>query len=257
VIRTAFRLPFRAVHPAQAHFFESRGEVVVAFEFEREPTAEQAAKADAILQGFIDLALTGALSGQRIAPGRSRVDAGPVSLRSPRTRACNLTRCRIDDAAVVLLCDMLLRDSDALQLRSFAASDGGEMVELAQDPDAWSTYPQRHATLPFELDDQEPESGGYTFVLDLAEPLQPEAEGTLGAWLGIWLRSVLAGAYALAPIHPKDNYVEPGDPPVSFATTVEWSVFKLRAHPAAIDGLVNLLASFSDRVQRIVRVTIQ
>jgi hypothetical protein len=256
MIRTAFRLPFRAVHPAEG-FFSGGEEVQLSLEFAADPTPTQVALADGLMRLFADFAATGALSGQRFAPHRSGVDVGLIEMRSSSVRVYSLGHCRIDDAAMVLLCDMLLRESVALSLRSFIVSNGGQGVDLLQDPNSWSTYPARYTPLPFEVDDQEPESGAYTFVLDLAEPLKSAASSTLTAWLGLWTRCVMAGGYALAPISPKDNYVEPDDSIVDFATTVEWSVFKLRAHPAAIDALVNLLACFSQEVQRVLRLAIQ
>ena len=256
MIRTAFRLPFRAIHPA-TEFFASGGDVQLALEFAAEPTPAQVAQADDLMQLFADYAATGALSGRRFAPHRSGVDGGPIAFRSPTVRVWSLSNCRIDDTAMVFLCDMLMRLNVAVPLRSFVVSNGGEGVELLQDPDSWSTYPERYTPLPFEIDDQEPESGAYTFVLDLTEPLKAPARDALNAWLGLWTRCVLAGGYALAPIEPKDNYVEPDGEVVDFATTVEWSVFKLRADPVAIDALVNLLCCFSERIQRVVRVTIQ
>ncbi len=256
MIRTAFRLPFRAVHPPDG-FFCSDEEVYLFLEFEREPTPSQVALADGLMLLFTDFAATGAMSSRQLVTHRSRVDLGPIAMRSSILRVYSLTHCSIDDAAMVVLCDMLMREGDVLRLRSFVVSNGGQGVEMQQDPSSWSTYPRRHETPVFDIDDQQPESGGYTFVIDLAEPLRASAREVLSARLGLWTRCVLAGGYALAPIEPKFNYVEPEDSVVEFATTLEWTVFKLRAHPAAIDALVNLFAFFSEETQPVLRLTIQ
>lgn len=256
MIRTAFKLPFRALHPT-TKFFASGGDVQLALEFATEPTLAQVKQADYLMQLFTDYAGTGALSGRRFEPHQSGVDRGPIAFRSPKVRVLSLSHCRVDDTAIVLLCDMLMRLHLSVPLHSFIVSNGGEVVELLQDPHTWSTYPERYIPLPFEINDQQPESGAYTFVLDLVEPLQAPARDSLNAWLSLWTRCVLAGCYALAPIEPKGNYVEPDGEVVDFATTVEWSVFKLRADPVAIDALINLLCCFSERFQRVVRVTIQ
>lgn len=256
MIQTAFQLPFRVVHPVEK-FFSAGGEVQFMLEFSTNLTSAQVAWIDSLIQLFADFAGTGALSGRRFAPHRSGIDRSPIAMRPPRVCVWTLSNCCIDDAAIVVLCDMLMRESVALPLRSFAVSNGGKEVELVQDTDSWSSYPARYAPLPFEVADQEPESGAYTFTLALAEPLKSSARDTLTAWLRLWTRCVLAGGYALAPVEPKHNYVEPDDSVVDFSTTVEWSVFKLRAHPAAVDALVNLLACFSQKVQRVLLLTIQ
>jgi hypothetical protein len=50
--------------------------------------------------------------------------------------------------------------------------------------------------------------------------------------------------------------VEPDNPLVAFENTVEWTLFKLRAQPAALDSLVNILAWSSIRHEKIAEVTI-
>ena len=256
MIRTAFPLPFRAGYPASG-FFSVDEKTQLSLEFAVEPTPAQAVLADGVMRLFADFAATGALCGERFTPQYSGIDYCPIELRTSNVRVYSLRNCRIDDSAMVLLCDLFLRESVALSLRSLIVSNGGAGTDLLQDPNSWSTYPARYTPLPFEIDDQQPESGAYTFVLDLAEPLGVSAKSTLTSWLGLWTQIVMAGGYALAPIEPKDNYVEPSATIVDFATTLEWSVFKLRAHPAAIDALVNQFARFSERVQRVLRLEIQ
>lgn len=256
MIRTAFQLPFRAAHPPDG-FFSSEKEVLLCLEFACEPTTRQLAIADSVMLLFTDFAATGAMSRRQFIPHRSLLAVGPTAMQSSKLRVYSLSRCSIDDAAMVVLCDMLMRQKDAMPLRSFIIRNGDQETELRQDPTSWSTYPGQHEAPPFDVEDQQPESGGYTFVLDLEEPLKSLAREVITSRLNLWTRCVLSGGYALSPIEPQFNYVEPEDSVVDFATTLEWSIFKLRAHPAAIDALVNIFVFFSKETQRVLRVTIQ
>jgi len=74
--------------------------------------------------------------------------------------------------------------------------------------------------------------------------------------LNLWRDFIADGGFALAPIPPDANYLEPDDPFVDFDQTIEWTVFKLRAHPASIDALVNVMAAFSALHQPLVELCI-
>ena len=250
MIRTAFKLPFTAIHPIGVGYFQ--GELIrIVLEFAGSPTPTQMKLADSLLHLFCNYSATGALSGREIPPQWSGVEWTKVEMRSLTERVYELRNCRIDDTAVVLLCDLLLRESSSLSLAACVVSNGGEGVKLLQEPEMWSTYPPRFEALPFGFEDLRPESGAYTFVLELAEPLESTARQTLESQLNLWLLCVMAGGYALAPIEPKFNYVEPYDSIVAFQATIEWTIFKLRAHPAAIDALVNIFSKFGQEIQRV------
>ena len=102
-----------------------------------------------------------------------------------------------------------------------------------------------------------PESGAYTFIAELAQPLNDVNASRLDAALKTWSRCVLSGGFALAPIPPEENYVEPDDPFVTFDNTVEWTFFKHRAHPRSLSALVNVFAAFHYRFQAVQLLTIR
>jgi hypothetical protein len=143
---------------------------------------------------------------------------------------------------------------DLVEVRAPAATD---LRSLALKSELESTYPPRFEPLPFRLLDLEPQGGSYSFEVELTQPLAPPHEAWLNAALAAWMEAILAGGYALAPIAPNDNYVETvGDEVTAYANKIEWAIFKLRADPVAVDGLLNLLAAFHMRCQKIVAVDI-
>ena len=94
------------------------------------------------------------------------------------------------------------------------------------------------------------------FAMTYATPLDDATRGALQGVLDSWTATVLAGGFALAPIPPADNYVEPDGPFVEYDATVEWTVFRLRANTAAVDALVNAFAAFHGRHRQITTLTI-
>jgi len=158
-----------------------------------------------------------------------------------------------------VLAHLFLARREALPLQSLEVSVPGERAiqRLGYDPTRLSTYPKVYEKLPFILTNEEPESGGYTFTAELGQPLQAQNGQYLEYALKGWTEGVLAGGYGLAPIPPQESYVEPDSGPLtSFDTTVEWPVFKLRADPACLEGLINIFAAFHYRCQGLVSLTI-
>ena len=83
--------------------------------------------------------------------------------------------------------------------------------------------------MPFAIRDLQPETLSYTFNVDLQSPIEEGNEHRLNAACMACTRSILAGAYGLAPIDPSSSYVEPNDDFVTaYGKTIEWAVLKLR-----------------------------
>ena len=250
-ITTAYDLPFE-VRCSRAPLLSSGGAVRVIVESEPESDSKILAT---VLEHFGALSATGALAGEDIEPWNSGVQIGTPGDGT----GFELLNCHMDEQALIVLTHLLLARQEELLIRSVEVSLRGRPAtrKLPTDSTSLSWYPDCYRSLPFKLIDEDPESVNYTFVIELREPLQASHGEYLEHALKRWTEAILAGGYGLAPIPPQESYVEPDDDCVtSFDTTVEWTIFKLRANPDCIQGLINIFAAFHHRCQNILSVTI-
>ena len=256
-LRTAFELPFEVTHPGRP-FLSTGASVDLILELKAGVARESVIDTlTSTVSLFAALAGHGGLCGSRIHPGQSHLNLRTEVELAPGLVVFNLTECLVDDCALVVLCDLLLHRRHSGSLRRVACVDSGRETRLQEDSTSYSTYPDVYGALPFDLADEMPESGAYTFIAELAQPLNDVNASRLDAALKTWSRCVLSGGFALAPIPPEENYVEPDDPFVTFDNTVEWTFFKHRAHPRSLSALVNVFAAFHYRCQAVQLLTIR
>jgi hypothetical protein len=254
MITTGFALPFRFILSRSAGLSDRPLSIHI-----RATSADTAGVVPDTIGLFGRLAATGALGGSAPAPWDTRFAFVQRPAHDPRDALFQVSACRLDPGAWIVLCHLLLRLHRELPLESVDILQLGDPYpdRLAESSTADSTYPRACTPLPFVLDDLQPEGGGYSFLIALASPLMAENESLLNDWLATWVQAVQCGAYALAPDDPIGNYVEPDGEIVAYDTTIEWAVFKLRADPdAAIDALLNILCCFHVRCQPILSVEI-
>ncbi len=213
-----------------------------------------------IFEIFGDLAKTGALAGGGIAPGQSGLEVGAPSFGSGREFSVLLEKGAIDDRALVVLAHLFLARREAIPLESLEVAPRGETprLEVASNPgEGESTYPGIYAKLPYEIEDDEPQSGSFTFTLTLEDEAQERWADVLQGALSAWARAVLAGAYAQAPVPAEESYCEPDSDEVAwFKSTLEWIVFKVRADDACVHALLNIFAAFHEKCQKVRRLEI-
>jgi hypothetical protein len=248
---SAYELPFSIRH-SSGPLLSSGGPV--------EAVAIGQSESDTTLPGkifglFAGLAATGALAGTNIEPWNSGIQIKGT----PHNARFELTNCRVDEQALIVLVHLLFARQEELLLRSVEVSLQGKSAtqRLECDQTTLSWYPDCYRSLPFALIDEEPEGDTYTFVTELRKPLQASHGEHLENALDLWTKAILAGGYGLAPIPPQESYLEPESEHVTaFDTTVEWTIFKLRADPACIHSLINIFAAFHHRCQEVVSLTI-
>lgn len=243
MITTGYSLPFRFIH---SDLGAMAGRAVIVRVLTVQPDADE--RVAGALRQFAQLAAIGAFGSDQLAPWLTALQVKPRPVSRDQEYIFDLPVCRIASEAWVVLCHLLLRVHHDLPLRSVEVVLDGDPLpqQMRESPYLDSTYPQRYALPPFQLDDREPESGGASFYIQLHSPLTPQNEATLNGWLEAWCQGVLHGAYAIAPIDPVKDYVEPdGNGVDTYDTTIEWAIFKLKADPVgAMDGLVNLFCRF-------------
>ncbi len=210
---------------------------------------------------FSGLAQSGALAAPNLPPWNTQFEMTSEIVVSDRDVSFGVERCRIPDESVVVLTHMLLKVHHTIPLQSVEIVDAaqGQRQKLRAGTDRHSTYPKAFPEMPFAIRDLQPETLSYTFNVDLQSPIEEGSEQRLNAACLAWTRSILAGAYGLAPIDPSSGYVEPNEKFVTaYGKTIEWAVLKLRgADPvAAVDGLTNIFGAFHVRCQGIVQLEI-
>ena len=257
MIQTAFLLPFAVQQPPQP-FLSQKQPLALTVRCASSASEQDVGAVLRTVRLWTQFANTGGLAGSRINPAEAELHVSATS--PPANPHCHfgLSECYVDDRAYVVLVEMLLRGPAASLIEAVELSRrfGEPLLSLTCGAKT-STYPATYAHHPFALTDQRPESGAYTVVLEMAQPLLDDNRNTLESALMIWTQVVLAGGFALAPNSPSDNYVEPDHQLTVFDLTVEWSMFKLQADPASIGALLNVLTCFSLSRQRISSVTIQ
>jgi hypothetical protein len=212
-----------------------------------------------VIHTFLALAKSGALCGDRIPPWNAEFLVNDVSIYGDEIGLL-VERCTLADEALIVLAHLLLSSHKIapITIVEVVSSKDGDLQLLKSESDKESTYPKAFSGLPFILEDLKPQGGGYSLFFELESPLELFNRKQLEAVLGVWIRTILMGGYSLAPIDPSESYVEPDSNEVTvYGTKVEWAVYKLHADPeAAINALLNILARFHVRSQRIKRLEI-
>ncbi len=254
MISTNYRLPFQFNYCAQV--LSCGGEVQLVMRVDN-PNHMQSLQR--IIQFFSSLAETGAFSGYQIPPWESTMKLSHMISTQGNELRFYAESCYLADEALIVLAHMLLaaHESTPIEYIKILSSQQRDhkILKLASKDKA--TYPRAYPHLPFVLSNQEPEGGGYSFLIDLEKPLEQRHEAYLNRALGAWVDTVLNGGFSAFPTDPKRCYVEPDEKEVTtYENKVEWAVFKLLADQASLDGLINLLIAFHMRCQKIMHINI-
>lgn len=244
---TAYELPFTVHYPAATFF--SRGEDVrISLRLRDGATAEIRQAITRAFSLFQALANCGGLCGKAIDPVASGI-AAVNSLGSSADRALyELRLCRIDDRSLVTLVDLLLHRDIGPFVAAVNVDGLPPANKLSTDfKQLFTVHPERYSPLPFTVRDEQPETGAIVVELTLRRALEPVGRDALQAAFDAWHAFVVSGGFSLAPLRPDETYVEPDGPLVDFDHTVEWTLFKFSAHPAALDSLINIVARFQIR----------
>jgi len=207
-----------------------------------DPGAEAEANLGESLTVFCELAATGGLCGAGIEPGASStrwVDCPP---ETRATLIAELQGCDLDDAALIVLCDLLLRDHARNHLVQLQMDNGRPPQRLLYLPDEANPYPGLASKLPFRFHDEEPEGGGLLIRVEFRRNVVDEDLLLIQRVVDTLCKAVLSGAFCLPPTAPDQNYLE-SESLVWFEDTVEWPIGKLRADPACLSCFVNALAA--------------
>ena len=116
----------------------------------------------------------------------------------------------------------------------------------------FNPYPMRWAGITFPVDFYDDIAKNFTVCAAFSRPLSEKEQASVTEALFAWAPGLIVGAYGVAPIPPDRCAGIPDEHVVFVNNELEWSFRNFKAHTGAIEGLINVLASVS---QKLVRVT--
>lgn len=212
------------------------GTIAVEMRVDPRPGSQVIDDVAAILQTFDQLAQTGALAGDQLDPWDSGIDS--VELTTGPLIWWRMHGCRLDERAMMLLAHWLQAVRDRGDIVSVAI--GSEPFEdLAQVP--WNpVYPALHCPPGFSIEQSDGLSGEVRILVEMDRPWDDDETEALDNQLATCATAISMGAYVVAPVEWTDGdcLFEPELERLD-AETVAFHITRFRAHPAAIDALLN------------------
>lgn len=250
MISTSFSLPFPVWYSER--IFSSGFPVQICI---RVTDPEKIVLVESVMKIFSTLAQSGALSGRQLVPWRAEFSIHRILSNVTNELIFQIDRCQIADEALIVLAHMLLAKYQAapIDFLEIVSAEIPNRIKLLTVTKTLSTYPEVFANLPFALDNLQPESGGFTFFIELQSTIELINEKKLNSLLKVWVDAILLGGFALDLLDPSKCYVEPDSREVTaYGKTIEWAIYKLRADSeATINALLNLLCAFHVNCQAI------
>ena len=260
-IATAYALPFE-VTLSPPPLFSSGQSVEVRARLQRGAEPQVITALDALLTPFSFLGPCGALAGDSIEPWNSDIaDTNLVSTTDDEL-VWRLDGCRVDERAAVILAQLVLltQEQHPLEKLSFTrVGDSRPRARLAhaKSKGAQSSYPGRWPKLPFDLELPEEIMDTLAVTITLAAPLDENQAPNVENDLLTWAALASMGAYGVAPVPPAKCSISPEQSLSVDGPELSWSIEDFRAHPAALDGLINVLVAIDHDVARIDSVSIE
>jgi|GEM_PF-3473154 len=193
------------------------------------------------------LASTGALGPA------SPLQAAQIEWSKPRTSSgaieWQFMVCHQDERAAVVLAQWFLTSHTTQPLRSLsiaAPGNGSAAVPLVHDPTLRDPYPPAGPT-PFPIQ-RDPDPGpSASLYVRFARTLNADEQADVNGTMTTWASACSLGAFGVAPVTPSTHALQFG-PVRFFNSEVEFDILRFRAHPAALNGLVNLCVALHFRM---------
>jgi hypothetical protein len=224
------------------------GELRLQVTFQAAVELDLAEQVELVVGEFVGLAWSGALGSAELYPADTSITAG-----TPHTAASGVSqtflRVELAPAALTCLLNMLewvhyhVTPLSCVRIAWDAAAVEPQPLELGF-PSVWSA-----PGFSVEVDELERR---FEIEILFSDPL-PEAEAeAINGHLGLWFAAVGRGAYGDARIPPKDSVIYFTDDVIeTSAQRTIWFIDVFRCADAALDGLINALASAHRRLAKI------
>ena len=212
---------------------------------------------DGVVDAFWMIASSGGLSGHAIAPEHSQIAEKSDVTVQDRTLTWDLLGCRIDERALLNLLNVFrfIHGWTPLAAIDVGRPDTPARRTLALTHRADDYYPRMYEP-PFRVAVDQPIGASLSVVAHLVNmPTESQVEAIEEELLS-WSVAPSIGAFAVPGVDIQVTGMEPDHSIDVFDNEIQWSMHRVRLHPAAIDSLVNCCTAVSERVARIAAISI-
>jgi hypothetical protein len=257
-LRSRYSLPYTVVYD-DGPLMSVGQDIRIRAELNTVATAASVDAMDSLVLPFFLLATSGALAGARIAPWTSTMADKEGPFVRERIVEWTLRSCTVDERSIAMLSQMLLSVYDSAPIARITFSGARQapgVLRLEDNSQTADQYPGRYSEPGF------PVTGGPEFTAEVVVrvifdlPPSPEIQKATDAELFSWAPGVVSGAYGVAPVIP-DQCTASIDQTEYAKSELTWHMSRVRAHPAALVGLVNVFESVSRRIARVSQMIVE
>jgi hypothetical protein len=258
-LNSPYRLPYEVLYD-DGPLMSSGQDVRLRVILRTAATADAVDALDALVGPFVLLATSGAMSGERIDPATSTIEdkQGPVA--DDRVIEWILQSCSVDERSITVLSQMFLSVQDVCPVARVTLSGPrtSDRMQLAvvHFPES-NPFPAAFANPGFAIARDAEVEREVLVRANVAEPALAEVLAAVDGELFSWAAGLLSGAYGVAPVKPDECTAIVDEETEYITPELIWSFTRFSAHPAALDGLVNVFASISRRVARVSQLVIE
>ncbi len=257
-LTTSYSLPFEVLCEPGA-LMAGNQDVRLQIGLMQDVDAATADAFDAIATPFVLLASSGALSGESIPPWESTIQDDEDITANRREVDWLLRGCNLDEKAIPVLAQMLLmaHSSHKIQKIVFSRTLNAQKFQRLASDSRCDPYPGIWGKIPFRINIEAEVPSDFNLRLVFSKSLSDEEFESASVELDGWATGVMTGAYGVAPVPPERCAAFPDEEATSTDNVLEWEISRFRAHPSALNGLVNVSAAISHKVARIVELAIE
>jgi|GEM_PF-5295595 len=215
-----------------------------------EVSSSRADSIDSTVLPFLLMGTSGGLAGSSIEPWKSTVKdwSGP-SIHDSAIE-WQLKSIRIDPQGWVMLAQMLLVDHEdhlieRIEIRDLV--DPSSLVKVITGQKGFNPYPRAWSGIRFLLGNSRDISKSFTISAYFSRSLSEDEQALITEELQAWAPGLVFGAYGVAPIRPDECVAIPDEEIVVIGNHMEWTFSNFKAHSSAIEGLINVFASVSEK----------
>lgn len=258
---TPYHLPYTVLHPESRLLFSLQSNVIVQLYLRGRNRIDGDVVSDAgsLLVVLYELALSGALSGSQIPPWLSSLEDFEENVLEDSIR-WTLQKCNMDERTLIMLAQsfLLVHESYPIEKLVFRPAEQDlNLSELTNNKDENKIYPDIYTPLDFELvNNLRSSSVAVITVRFEREPSDEDKEG-IDIEISTWLAAGEIGMYAVHPLSPADCTFTSNDDLFFNDVSLEFSLSRYRANPAAVNGFVNICSAMNRRITKIKRVVIE
>lgn len=258
MLTSPYELPFRVRYPQGLG--SGKRDLTIRVLLAEAVSTDAAEALDSTVLPFLLMATSGAFAGESIAPWTSTVESWENPVIDGSTIEWALTGVTCDPQAWVILAQMLLvdhRQHPIVRIDIAQSPELSEMTDVVTGLSRFNPYPTRWAEIRFPIEFYKDLPNSFTVYAGFARPLSDDDKERIDEELSAWAPGLMLGAYGVAPVPPDKCTGLPDEDVVFVDNTFEWAITRFKAHSAAIEGLINVLASISVKVVPVTEVRVE